>query len=405
MNEITILLGMTAAGNAVVFATVVAAVGFLFAGLRAATANLNIDAATDQKSRTYPVAAGEHIYRDAYVGLNPAGYLKAFEPGDDGVGFAVEECDNSSGAAAALSCEVAVMGDRILPITSVALTDKNKCVYATADNTFALTGHPDAFVGRILHYDTTGYAMVRQKNPGELPPNDGTSILIDIDFSREGFAALDEATATSTVCGGRLKTACVGAGLTAGTTGLLMAEATGELKMLLDNDNEAENVTIETPQVFNITKGITADFDITLEAAGGAATDDVDFGLAGLSGGITATERANMAATTAGLLNCLFHLDANGLDLEAVSDDNASPIAETDTTVNLVVGTEVHGKIVCRVDGSCELWVNGVQKLSTTAFSVGASGLLAGIVNLEKSTGTGVPQVNVRRMRIAGAVA
>jgi len=175
--------------------------------------------------------------------------------------------------------------------------------------------------------------------------------------------------------------------------------------MLIDNDNEAQNLTIETPQVFNITKGITFETELTLEAAGGAATDDLDFGLMGLAGGITATERADMDAATAGLLSGKFHVDANGLDLKFSSDDNASPVAATDTEVNLVLQTFNKFKAICRAAGTVEVWVDGVRKLSTTTFSVGAAGLLAGIVNIEKSTGTGVPEVRVKKLRVAGAIA
>lgn len=356
----------------------------------------------------YPVLAAKHIYQGGFVGLTPSGHAKPFEPGDVFVGVSYEERDNTNGASAALYVRTITQNfDFEHTLTSVAITDVGKAVYATADDTLSLTGHPDAFVGKIISRTAANTCRVRARNFGEAPPNDGTCQLVEIDFAKETFAALDEATATSVVCGGRLKTACIGAGLTAGTTGLIPNEATGQMRMLIDNDNEAENLTLETPQVFNITKGVTFEATLTLQAAGSAATDDFDFGLMGLSGGITTTERADMDAGTAGLLSAKFHVDTNGLDLLFSSDDNAAPVAATDTTVNLVLTTAVNVKIVCRVGGSCEVWVNNVRYLPTTAFSVGAAGLLAGIINIEKPAagGAGVPEVRVRKLRVAGAIA
>ena len=375
--------------------------------MTALTANANIPHLPDQELREFLVGAAEHIYQGGFVGVDPAGYAKAFVPGDLFVGIAYEEVNNSAGAAGADKVRVYTVGDFELALTTAAHTDTGKPVYATDDATLGRTGHPDAFVGTVVHKDadTAGYVIVRLRQPGQRAPVGEGSIDIDVDFSKSQVVAQDESVATLTVAGSGLKTAAVGAGLTAGTTGILMDEATGEVRLLIDNDNEAENLTIETPQVFNITKGATFEFTGKLEAAGGAATDDFDFGLMGLSGGITATERADMDAATAGLLSCKFHVDTNGLDLKASSDDNASPIAAADTEVNVVLQTAFSVKLICRPTGLCEVWVNGVRKLSTTAFSVGASGLLAGIVNIEKSTGTGVPEIRMSKLRVAGAIA
>lgn len=67
------------------------------------------------------------------------------------------------------------------------MTDKDagKAVYATADDTIALVGHPDAFVGRILHkdIDQSNSALIRLKQPGQKPSSfDHGSIEIVHDF-------------------------------------------------------------------------------------------------------------------------------------------------------------------------------------------------------------------------------
>jgi hypothetical protein len=353
----------------------------------------------------YPVAASAHAYRHGYAGIDPAGYVKPFEPGDRFVGIFDKEVDNSSGTAGAEVADVLTVEELEDTLTSVALTDVGKPVFATADNGLSLTGHPDAFVGYVTNYVTTNTARVRMRGMFEKAPNGVGSIDIDLDFSQVQIANQDEATATLRVGGSAIKTAAVGAGLTSGTNGFLTNEATGEIRMLLDNDNEAQNLTIETPQVFNLTKGVTLEATFKLEAAGGAATDDLDIALAGLSGGITATERADMAATTSGFQTAGFHVDTNGLDLEVRTDDNTTAGTETDTTVNLVLQTAKSVKIIVRPAGTVEFWVANARVLSTTAFALAATGMLAGIINIEKSTGTGVPEVRVSKFRVAGALA
>lgn len=374
----------------------------------ALSANGIVRPKTDTATRVYPVLAAVHIYTSGFVGLTPSGQAKPFVPGDVFIGIASEEVNAAADVTDGThNVTVYVEGDyEYAPATfsAAAATYVSKPVFATADDALAATGHPDGFVGTVVTYlSATKTSIVRLRRAAEKAPSGCVEIVVD--FGQRSLANLDDATATSFQFGGLLKTACIGAGMTAGTTGLMMDEANGEARMLLDNDSESENLTFMTPQTFNIAKGVTFEITCRLSTAGTAATDDVDFGLMGLAGGITATEQANMDATTGGLLSCKFHLDANANDVFASSDDNASPVTATDTTFNNSLSTNATYIIICRpTTGACETWVNGARKLGTTAFSVGATGMLAGIVILEKSTGTAVPEVRVLRMRVAGAV-
>lgn len=377
----------------------------------ALTANANVDRLVDQELRMFPVGAAVHIYRGALVGRDPAGHLKPFVPGDEFVGVSYEEFDNTAGSAGdrhptsgAAGCRAYVQGDFLLTLAGAALTDHGKALYATSDSATGLTGHPDAFIGRILHYETSNTVLVRLRQPGEQAPEDGSSINIEVDFANLLLVDQDETVATLNLVGTGLRTAAIGTGLTAGATGLTVDDAIGELEMLLDDDSEAQNLTLKTQQVFNIAKGVTFEFEGRNKTAGGAATDDFDFGLMGLAGGITSTEEADMNVATSGLLSCLFHVDTNALSILASSDDNSSPISATDTLIDNSLTVNKKHKVICRPSGACELWIDGVRALASTAFSVGASGLLAGIVNLEKSTGTGVPEVRCRKLRMAGAI-
>ena len=104
----------------------------------------------DQEIREIPVGAAETIYAGALVGLDPGGYLKPYEPPDDFVGIAYEPADNSAGAVGAINCKVYVQGDFEYTLASAAIKDAGKAVFATADDAIALTGHFDAYVGRIV---------------------------------------------------------------------------------------------------------------------------------------------------------------------------------------------------------------------------------------------------------------
>lgn len=386
--------------------TILILAGLMFAVLgsyafTAATANVNLNRYADMEIKLYPVGAALHIYRDTNVGVDPAGYLKPFVPGDVFVGVAYEEKDNSAGAAGALSCRVRMDGDFDLAITSVALTDIGSPVFCTDDQTYGLSGHPDAFFGYIIHYTSSGIATVRMRRTGVLPPVGIGNVLVDVDFAKLLHGEVITAGNEMYVNGLRLDS--IGAGITTGA-GIAPDPANGEEYMLLDNDSEAQNLSIETARCFNVAKGVTFECEGRLKTAGGAATDDVTIGLLG---GIAITDaiRADCDVATAGIKTAKLHLNANANDIFAASDDDVSPVAAADTTIDNSLTVNKKFKIIVRPTGVVEFWINGARVLSSTAFSVSATGLLAGILNIEKSTGAGVPELRWKRLRVAGAVA
>ena len=92
-------------------------------------ANAEIDRLVDQELREYEVGATRHVYKTGLFGVDPAGYLKPFEVGDEFVGLAYEEADNSSGAAGAINCQVWVKTDFVFTLTNVATKDIGKAVF------------------------------------------------------------------------------------------------------------------------------------------------------------------------------------------------------------------------------------------------------------------------------------
>lgn len=383
----------------------------------ALSANLGIqylEPAAHRPKSSSSVAGSVRIYNGAFVGLNPAGYLKPFQAGDLWVGIAEEEFYNSSATAGTasnigtdgernkLKCLYTTAGHFAYTLSSVAITDIGKPVYATDDGTLSLSGHPDGFVGYVTEVFSTNKAMIRIRNAGEKAPHGAGNIDINLDFSVDTFAE----TGASTVAAIGAKAAIynVGPGLAAGTTGTVRDHANGEAVLLMDNDSEVESLTVLTPRTFNITKGITFEFEGRKSVAGTSTNSNLDFGLAG-GIALTTTQFSDMQATTASFLYALFHIDCEGNDVNFCSDNNTTAVAPTDTTIDNSTSTNKVYKIIVRPDGSVEAWISGARVLSSTTFAVGASGLLAGIVNIEKASSTDVAEARIRKMRIAGAFA
>ena len=109
----------------------------------------------------FPVIASDIIYRGAAVGLVPAtGHARPLASGDYFVGFAEAKADNSAGAAAAIRVRVLHEGKIQLSVTSAAITDVGRAVYATDDDTFNFTA-TGVFIGFVHRYVSSGVAVVR----------------------------------------------------------------------------------------------------------------------------------------------------------------------------------------------------------------------------------------------------
>lgn len=105
-----------------------------------------------------PMVASDIIYDGAAVGeLNDTGTYQPLGTGstvDRFAGFSAEQCDNSAGAAGDRKVKVRQRGRIVLPVVgAAAVTDKEKTVWATDDNTFTLTYAAGAVeVGTVARY-------------------------------------------------------------------------------------------------------------------------------------------------------------------------------------------------------------------------------------------------------------
>ena len=109
----------------------------------------------------FPVIASDIIYQGAAVGLVPStGHARPLAAGDQFVGFAVTDADNSAGAAAAINVEVATEGEVQLAVSGAVITDVGSPVYATDDDTFVFSPVSGVFIGFVKRFVSSGIVVV-----------------------------------------------------------------------------------------------------------------------------------------------------------------------------------------------------------------------------------------------------
>ena len=107
----------------------------------------------------YPVLASQTIYEGSAVGLS-SGYARALTAGDIFLGFACGKAVEASAVNGGENVQVFKAGIVDVTITSVAVTDVGKFVYASDDGTFTLTQGSNSFIGKVQKYVTTNTASV-----------------------------------------------------------------------------------------------------------------------------------------------------------------------------------------------------------------------------------------------------
>jgi hypothetical protein len=372
---------------------------FAFARLWALTANAEVDRYVDQELRKFLVGASVHIYKGALVGTDPAGYLKAFVPGDVFRGIAYEECDNTIGAATAgaKSCRVFQVGDFSYTLTSAAQSDCGKPAFATADNAIALTGHPDAYVGRIVCYVSANLVIVRLKALGEKPPN-GVGSVEQTLVGNEIWTTTGATAGTVNLGNGFEAKSILGPGI---------APVGGEdaaINLVFDATAEVALASIRAPLAnLPVDKGITMDFDFVASDSGDHAALDIDIGL---GTALTVNSEADIDHADMAQL-AAFHIDGASDNILAQSDNATTDVAAVDTTIDNDSATDVptHGKIIVRPAGTVEFWIAGARVLATTVFAVLSTSVLAPFVNVEKTSNDTTCTVTVRNLRVAGGCA
>ena len=126
----------------------------------ALTANREVDRYVDQELRSFQVAASGHVYKGGFVGLS-SGYARALAGGDQCVGVAYEEGDNSSGSAGDISVRVYTQGDFLHSLSGAALTNIGDAVYASADDTLTFTSTANSLVGVCIDVPESNKIILR----------------------------------------------------------------------------------------------------------------------------------------------------------------------------------------------------------------------------------------------------
>jgi hypothetical protein len=119
----------------------------------------------------FPVLASATIYEGSMVGLS-SGYARALVAGDRFVGHAFAKVIETTAVNGGATVKVRTGRYRMkVAISSVAVTDVGKYVYASDDGTYTLVPTAYSPVGKVHRYDSSGYAIVefRPTDPaGEL---------------------------------------------------------------------------------------------------------------------------------------------------------------------------------------------------------------------------------------------
>lgn len=350
----------------------------------------------------YKVAKNEHCYRAAFAGLQPGNYAKAFVPGDRLVGVFMQEflADTTDGARSLqgtdsapgfTEVDIATGGDFEFTLTSATIADIGKEVFATDDGTIALTGHPDAYVGKIVQLMGTNLVRVRMKDPFEIPIGPGCAII---------YGRGDQLMVATGDAGATNGPQAADQFRAASALGLGVYTATGEdgaFAIEFDATSEVASGTIMTPASLPVDKGLTFDFEFTVVSA---STSDVDIDI-GVGTLLTANSIANI--DHADMVNlAAFHYDGGSENILAQSDDNVTDVASVDTTIDNVSGTFKRGKIIVRPSGAVEFWIAGSRLLASTTFAVASTANICAFVNAEKASGTATAVLHVRNLRAAG---
>lgn len=110
-----------------------------------------------------PVIAADIIYNGAAVGQSASlGHARPLVAADTFLGFCIEQCDNSAGAAAAKLVKVYDSGVAWLTVTNGDnVDDLGDTVYASDDDTFTMAATGNSAIGKLKRYDSnTGKCLV-----------------------------------------------------------------------------------------------------------------------------------------------------------------------------------------------------------------------------------------------------
>lgn len=128
------------------------------------TANRDLDYFVSDELIDLGVDDNVNIYKGALVGRNrTTGYARPLAAGDDFLGIAYKQADNTivGHAAGGISVRLQQLVDIVHTLTGVTVADIGTDVYASDDSTLTLAPTGNSRIGRIVSVEGTNLARVR----------------------------------------------------------------------------------------------------------------------------------------------------------------------------------------------------------------------------------------------------
>lgn len=166
----------------------------------------------------------------------------------------------------------------------------------------------------------------------------------------------------------------------------------GTSSLIFGATAEAQKVDLLSKRSFAVESNWVVDGTFCIIDDGDAAAIDFNIGVA------NATHATDANSITE---RCLFHTDANVLDILAWSTDGTTTVALTDTTVNYALNTPVNFLIDGRNTADIQMYINGVLMLTAEVFKLdAATGPLKLLAHLEKTSDDETARYNIQQLRV-----
>ncbi|MCG8405119.1 MAG: hypothetical protein MI923_07990 [Phycisphaerales bacterium] len=129
----------------------------------ALTANRDLNRYVDQELRSFPVAASEHVWKGAFVGVDrTTGYVRNLQSEDLFAGIAYEEIDNTNGSDGEVSVRLYTQGDFVLTTLAASQALLGSAVYAIDNEiTTLLPSEGATYMGVFMALLGSGAGIVR----------------------------------------------------------------------------------------------------------------------------------------------------------------------------------------------------------------------------------------------------
>jgi len=108
----------------------------------------------------FGLAASEKVFNGTFIGDNGSGYARPLVAGDRFLGISQDYVDNSNGSAGDLNIKVRFDCFAVWILSSLAIDDVGKDVYATDDLTLTLTKGSNTRVGYVHRWKETGVGII-----------------------------------------------------------------------------------------------------------------------------------------------------------------------------------------------------------------------------------------------------